>query len=219
MSSLDIRITESLSNKVGIVFGSSQGIGKAIMDYAKEHNLKVYGFSKSQGCDVSNPRDVVKALNFVYEKEARIDYIIVTAGILIRKPLFSQSYGEILNQINTNYLGSIVVAKEAFPFLKESQGHLVLFTSSSYTRGRSLYTIYSSTKAAIVNFAQGLAEEWESYGIKVNTICPERTATPMRFRNFGNEPLDTLLSPDKVAYETLKVVASDITGQVVEVKR
>ena len=39
-------------------------------------------------------------------------------------------------------------------------GSLLLFTSSSYTRGRSGYSLYSSAKAAIVNLTQALADEW-----------------------------------------------------------
>ena len=74
---------------------------------------------------------------------------------------------------------------------------LLNFTSSSYTRGRSYYALYSSSKAAIVNFTQAIAEEWTSDNIKVNCINPERTATPMRTSNFGVEPRDLLLDPQR----------------------
>ena len=66
-------------------------------------------------------------------------------------------------------------------------------SSSSYTRGRMNYSIYSSTKCATVNFVQALAEEWGGLGVRVNCVNPERTKTPMRTKNFGIEPEDTLL--------------------------
>ena len=95
----------------------------------------------------------------------------------------------------------------------------MLFTSSSYTRGRAFYSIYSSTKAAIVNFVQAVAQEWEPAGIAVNCINPERTKTPMRVQNFGVEPDDTLLRSEDVAAATVRSLLSDYTGQVIDVKR
>ena len=208
-----------LKGKVGIVFGGSSGIGKAIVDLAKSFGIKIYGFSRKNGVDISNLENIEKVLREIYHREGKIDFIIVTAAVLRKKPLFQFSIEEIEEQIKINYLGSIFVAKASFPYLKKSKGHLILFSSSSYTRGRAFYSIYSSSKSAIVNLTQALAEEWEPYGIKVNVICPERTATPMRFKNFGKEPPESLLKPEQVALETLKVILTDITGQIVEVKK
>ena len=116
-------------------------------------------------------------------------------------------------------MGTVHVAIESFPYLKETRGKLIFFTSSSYTRGRAFYSIYSSTKAAIVNFVQAISQEWEGFGISVNCINPERTKTPMRIHNFGIEPDNTLLSAKQVAEATLSTLASDYTGQVIDVKR
>ncbi len=207
-----------LRGKVGVIFGSSRGIGKSLFQLLKEFDVKVYGFSRRNRCDVKDPKDVRDALESVYQREGAIDFVVLTAAVLRKKPLFSMTYEEVIDQVHTNYVGAINVAKESFDYLKESRGHLVFFSSSSYSRGRGFYSIYSSTKAAIVNLVQALAEEWMDFGIKVNAISPERTATPMRFENFGKEPSESLLSPEEVAFETLKVLTLDITGQVVEVK-
>ena len=110
------------------------------------------------------------------------------------------------------------VAIAAYPYLKESKGQLLLYTSSSYTRGRAFYSIYSSTKAAVVNFMQAIAQEWDQDEIRVNVINPERTKTPMRVKNFGIEPDNTLLSAIEVAETSLRTLISDFTGQVVDVK-
>ena len=128
-------------------------------------------------------------------------------------------YQTIINAVQTNYMGTVNVALEAYPYLKQTQGKLVFFTSSSNTRGRAFYSIYTSTKAAIVNFVQAVAQEWDGDGIKINCINPERTKTPMRQKNFGIEPDDTLLMPEKVAEATLHTLASDSQGQVVDVRR
>jgi 2-C-methyl-D-erythritol 4-phosphate cytidylyltransferase len=118
-----------------------------------------------------------------------------------------------------NYIGPVNVARAAHPYLAASQGHLLLFTSSSYTRGRENYALYSSSKAAVVNLTQALSEEWAPQGIKVNVVNPERTLTPMRVQAFGEEEPRSLLSADQVARTSLDVLASDMTGFVVDVRR
>lgn len=206
-----------LKDKVIVVFGGSYGIGKDICNIAKENGAIVYSFSRSTDVDISIREKVSKALKEVYNKEGKINYVINTAAILQIQSLKNMSYDDIMTGLNVNYLGAIIVAKESYPYLKETKGALLLYTSSSYTRGRGLYSIYSSTKAAIVNLIQALSEEWEH--VRINCINPERTLTPMRVKNFGNEPEGTLLDSIKVAKVSLSVVLSEKTGQIIDVKR
>ena len=70
-----------------------------------------------------------------------------------------------------------------------------------------------------MNFVQAIAQEWDMDGIRVNCINPERTKTPMRLKNFGTEPDDTLLTAQEVAEATVKTLLSDYTGQVIDVRR
>mgnify|MGYP001776572985 FL=1 len=186
----------------------------------RERNCKVYSFSRSaNGVDVGLRETVAAALQTVYQQEQRIDFVINTAGVLNKEPLIQTDYDTITQAVQTNYMGTVHVALESFPYLKETEGQLIFFTSSSYTRGRAFYSIYSSTKAAIVNFVQAIAQEWEVHHIRVNCINPERTHTPMRTKNFGIEPSDTLLSAETVALATVNTLQSDITGQIIDVKR
>ncbi|MFR2873110.1 MAG: SDR family NAD(P)-dependent oxidoreductase [Veillonella atypica] len=54
--------------------------------------------------------------------------------------------------IDINYKGMINVSMVAFSYLQKSKGSLLHFTSSSYTRGRANYALYSSTKADYCEF-------------------------------------------------------------------
>lgn len=209
----------ALKDKVIVVYGASSGIGADILRIALENSAKAYGFSRRlNNTDVSKAETIRLSLENVFKKEGRIDYIINTASILHKLPLDNISYEEIDNAIDINYKGMVNVAKESYKYLQESKGALMLFTSSSYTRGRMNYSIYSSTKCATVNFVQALSEEWINKGIRVQCINPERTKTPMRLKNFGVEDDSTLLKSEIVAKVSLKVLLSDITGQVVDVK-
>lgn len=216
----NILSSKYFEHKIAVVFGGSYGIGSEIVRLLKKYGAHVYAYARSSThTDVGNRSQVSQALADVYAQEKRIDFVINTAGLLNKEPLITTDYQTILNAVQTNYMGTVHVAIEAFPYLKQSKGKLIFFTSSSYTRGRAFYSIYSSTKAAIVNFVQAIAQEWDDYGISVNCINPERTKTPMRIQNFGIEPDNTLLTAEKVAEETLKALASDYTGQVIDVKR
>lgn len=211
---------EGLNGKVLVVFGGSYGIGADVARIAKEHNAKVYCFSRSMnGVDVSNIEQVQTALKQVYEAEGAIHYVVNTAGILVKEALATMEYKRIQNSVNVNVLGIINVAKAAYPYLCQTQGALLAYTSSSYTRGRMMYSIYSATKAAVVNLVQALAEEWSNDKIRVNCINPERTKTPMRVSNFGNEPEDTLLKSEEVAVASLNTLVANCTGEVIDVKR
>ncbi len=217
----DMAADESeLRGKTVVIFGGSYGIGAETATLLQQKGAIVHCFSRSlTHTDVGNRGDVQKALKSVMGQRGHIDFVIVTAGILHKEPLISTAYENIEQAVNTNYFGTVNVAIESFPYLKETKGMLLFFTSSSYTMGRAFYSIYSSTKAAIVNFVQAIAQEWESFGIRINCINPERTKTPMRVRNFGNEPEDTLLAASEVASATVQTLISDYTGQVIDVKR
>ncbi len=207
------------AEKTMVVFGGNSGIGKQIVDMATENGAKVYSFSRSTtGTDIANADDVKLALKQVEQQTGAIDYVVNASAILSKEPLISMNRESIRELIDTNYYGMINVAVESFNYLKKTGGQLLFYTSSSYTRGRAFYSIYSSTKAAVVNFMQAISQEWENYGIRVNVINPERTNTPMRVKNFGIEPENTLLSTKEVAEVSLNTLLADFTGQVIDVK-
>ena len=210
---------DKLKDKVLVVFGGHSGIGECLIKLANEHGAKTYAFSRQNGIDITNYEDIVKSLAEVESQAGHIDYVVNTAGVLNIGKLLDRGLTDIQNEIMINYMGSVYVCRAAIPYLSKTNGKILLFTSSSYTRGRALYSTYSSTKAATVNLVQALAEELDSDGIQINCISPERTATPMRFNAFGKEPEGSLLDPNIVANACVDTLLSDITGQVIDVKR
>ncbi len=211
---------EQLKDKVLVVFGGNNGIGAAVADIAEKYGATTFRESRSlSNTDICNVQDVKKALKNAFDKCGKIDYVVNSAAILDKQPLAQMEYDNISQSLNTNIKGAIIIAKESYPYLKKSKGQLLNYTSSSYTRGRSFYSIYSATKTAIVNLTQALAEEWEKDDICVNCINPERTKTPMRERNFGIEPENSLLKAETVAITSINALLSRSTGQLFYVKR
>ena len=211
---------ELLAGRTLVVFGGSYGIGADLADLARELGAHAYALGRSTtGTHVEDPEEVEAALARAYAETGRIDYVVNTAGVLRIGRLAETSQQTIEESLRVNYLAPVQLARAAHPYLARTGGQLLLYTSSSYTRGRAEYSLYSSAKAAIVNLTQALADEWAGDGVRVNCVNPERTATPMRTAAFGAEPAGSLLSSEQVARTSLDVLLSDLTGQVIDVRR
>jgi len=210
----------ALQGKTMVVFGGSYGIGADIAELARRHGAAVFVFSRSStDTHVERRADVAAAARQVVEKTGRVDFVVNTAGVLPRGELLETSEETIYAATEINYLAPVFIAQEFHPHLKATGGSLLLFTSSSYTRGRSGYSLYSSAKAAVVNLTQALADEWAADLVRVNCINPERTATPMRTQAFGPEPVGSLLESMTVAQSSLDVLIADQTGHVVDLRK
>lgn len=216
----DAEYRELLAGKTMVVFGGSYGIGADIAQLAEQYGATVRTFSRSStGTHVEKRADIAEAARTVLAETGRVDFVVNTAGVLPRGSLLETSEETIYAATEINYLAPVFIAQEFYPHLQETQGSLLLFTSSSYTRGRGGYSLYSSAKAAVVNLTQALADEWAGDGVRVNCVNPERTATPMRTKAFGEEPSGSLLDSMSVARASLDVLLAPQTGHVIDVRK
>ena len=207
----------ALKGKTMLVIGGTSGIGASLGELARAYGAEVVVAGRSTGTDVGDARSVSKCLETVIAEHGRIDIIANTAAVLQRQPLSTMSIDDINLSIDTNIRGVINIARLSYDHLRRSHGHLLLFASSSYTYGRAFYSTYSASKAAVVNFAQALAEEWSDDDIKVNCVCPGRSRTPMRVKAFGAEPPETLLDPIEVARKVLGILVGQTTGLIFDI--
>ncbi|MCY0940836.1 bifunctional cytidylyltransferase/SDR family oxidoreductase [Streptomyces antarcticus] len=216
----DAAYREQLAGKTVLVFGGSYGIGADIARIAEGFGARVFALGRSTtGTHVENLDHVEEALARAYTETGRIDYVVNTAGVLRVGRLDETDNETIREALEVNYLAPVNIARASYKYLSETGGQLLLFTSSSYTRGRAEYSLYSSTKAAMVNLTQALADEWAGDRIRVNCVNPERTATPMRTKAFGQEPSGSLLTSESVALSSLDVLLSEMTGHVIDVRK
>ena len=211
------RTLAKLKNKVLVIVGGTSGIGAGMAEIAKAYQAKVIVLSRRTGTDVTQIDSLYEKFKAIRSEYGYIDYVVNAAAILVKQPLTLMNYTDVIDAIKINYIGAVHVAITAYQYLKETHGHLLNFTSSSYTYGRAYYSLYSSAKAAVVNLTQALAEEWHTQFIRVNCINPERTDTPMRRRAFGIEPPESLLCAKDVALFSLGVLLNESTGQILDI--
>src|SRR5690606_12741401 len=135
-----------LPGKTLVVFGGSYGIGQDIARMAEGYGATVYALGRSTtGTHVENPEEVDDALSKAYAETGRIDFVVNTAGVLRIGKLAETDNATIEEALKVNYLAPVQIARSAYKYLAESKGQLLLYTSSSYTRGRAEYSLYSST--------------------------------------------------------------------------
>ncbi len=211
--------TRSFAGARLLVIGGTSGIGRAIAEEAERQGARAEVDGVSLGLDVRDHGAVERRIAAAAARLGGLDHVVCTAGVLRIGPLAEASAEELAEVVDVNLTGSLNVARAAYPYLREARGSLTVFTSSSFTRGRASYVAYSASKAALVNMTQGLSDEWADDGIRVNAISPERTDTPMRRRAFPDESPEGLLGAEAVALATLRLIGSDLTGQVLDVRR
>jgi ribitol-5-phosphate 2-dehydrogenase (NADP+) / D-ribitol-5-phosphate cytidylyltransferase len=215
----DLTVAHGLEGARILIIGGTRGLGLAIAEEAGRLGARVEVGGRSVGLDVRSYPMLASSVDAAATRLSGIDHVIVTAGTLRVGPLIELRPEELAEVVNVNLTGSLNVARAVYGHLAATGGSLTLFTSSSFTYGRANYVAYSSSKAGVVNLAQGLADEWHDVGIRVNAVSPERANTEMRRRAFPNESTTELVSPLEVAAATLRLVQSDLTGQVLDIRR
>lgn len=217
MSKPDVILQEeTLEGKVFAITGGSGGIGSCLSSLLKEKGATTLELSRSSGyeVDLTCETSTQNTFNEIYKKYGEIDGLINSIGYLKVQNLDSLTSSEIKRLIECNFTGFVYACK--YCRIKEN-GHIINLSSSSYTRGRKSYAIYSGMKAAIVNFTQGLALERPK--LYINSIIPKRTDTEMRRENFQDEEKASLLTPKKVAECILHTLLSkNLTGMTIEIK-
>ncbi len=219
LSPVEPTAASSLGGSRILVVGGTNGIGRAIADGALAAGARVEVDGRSLGLDIRDAGAVRTHVDAAADRLGGLDHVVVTAGVLRVGPVVATSAADLAEVIDVNLTGTLNVARAVHPHLRRTRGSLTVFASSSFTRGRPDYVAYSASKAAVVNLAQGLAEEWAADGIRVNAVSPERTDTPMRRRAFPGESTAGMLDSAEVATAALRLIASDLTGQVLDVRR
>jgi short-subunit dehydrogenase len=188
-----------LKNKKVLITGGSAGIGKSLIAELAGRGVKeiaVIGRRKEplealkseftsvdfltiQG-NVSVRDDLDKAITTINEKWGELDILINNAGVVSAGLITELSDEDIINQININVTGLILLTKKSLPLLKKSKEGAIINVSSGYGYiAMPFYSVYAATKAAVGQFSDAMRRELHQYPIHVMTVYPSATDTAM----------------------------------------
>lgn len=213
----DVDSPEKFFGKTFVITGGTGGIGKEICKLLQHYGATAIPISTTSQykANLQSAKEAKRVFHQIYKKYGLIDGLINSIGYLKKSHLADLSVEEIQKGVAINFCSVIYSCK--FAQIKTG-GHIINLASSAYFRGRRECSIYSGSKAAIVNFTQALAEEIPD--LFINAVIPQRTNTSLRKKNFPTDDPAGLLSPEQVASSTLKVLLQKKdTGTVIEIKK
>ncbi|ERT19063.2 short-chain dehydrogenase [Pseudomonas putida SJ3] len=115
-----------------------------------------------------------------------LDALVANAGIASPGAICSLSFKDWDDMFAVNLRGAWLLAKAAYPHLRESRGSACFTSSMSGQLPHAGSGAYSPTKAALTMLAQTLALEWAPDGIRVNVVSPGMTHTPMSEKMYAD---------------------------------
>ena len=179
-------------SKVILITGASSGIGLVTAVYLANKNYKVYGTARRLDemtpiinaggnafkLDITKEEDIINGVNYVIEKEGRIDVLWNNAGFGLWGAVEDISIERAKNQFDVNLFGLARITQEVLPFMRERKEGIIINTSSV---GGRIYTPlgawYHSTKHALEGLSDCLAYELKKFGIKVCLLQPGMIVT------------------------------------------
>lgn len=134
--------------------------------------------------DVTREKEVATVAEALMLRHRRLDAVVHLAGRAGRGPLCEMSAEAWRSDVEVNLTSAFLVARAAYPLLREARGSLVLMASTNALNGGSALSgpAYAAAKAGIVNLSRYLAKEWADDGIRVNCVAPGPVDTPMLAR-------------------------------------
>src|SRR3989344_2766776 len=188
-----------LNEKVILITGGSEGLGKAIAKQLAaanqviicardEERLKITAKeigSDSYVCDVTQNDQIENMVRNVMDKYQRIDILINNAGIWVQGELDTNKPDEIQRLMEVNSLGTMFFSKAVIPIMKKQKsGSIVNIISQAGFYGKAERSVYQASKWAINGFTKSLEMELSKYGIKVMGLYPGMMKTHI-FENAG----------------------------------
>lgn len=176
-------------SKVVLITGASSGIGKSVATFLQDKGYKVYGTSRNPknikdftfeliALDVLKLDTINNAINYIIQKEGRLDVLVNNAGMGITGPVEDTPTEEMRAVFNTNLFGAIDVIKVVLPQMRsQKSGIIINVTSIAGYMGLPFRGLYSASKGALETVTEAVSMEVQNFGIKVVNIAPGDFAT------------------------------------------
>jgi NAD(P)-dependent dehydrogenase (short-subunit alcohol dehydrogenase family) len=189
-----------LSGRVAAIVGAGSGIGEAVAVGCAAHGAQVVcldldeerarsvagriaraGGAAEAGCvDVRDAASVGAAFDGIRNAHGRLDIVVATPGVNVRKPILAYADEEFDRVVTVNLKGSFHVLQAAGRIMVPArQGSIILFASIRARVVEPGQSAYAATKAGIVQLVRTAAAEFGPAGVRVNAVAPGIVRTPL----------------------------------------
>lgn len=194
-----------VEGKVAIVSGTGPNIGQEIArtlasegarvvcaDLREEYAKQTAAAIRDEGGDavacqvnIVQADQVQKMVDYAMEFFGGIDILVNNAAVTVRKGTLDISLEEWSKSIDVNLTGTFNCCQRVGRAMveRETRGSIVNIASTSGHRGRPNAVGYTTSKGGVLNMTRSMAVDLAPYGIRVNSVSPTRTGTPVGVAN------------------------------------
>jgi len=194
---MDYRKLFNLDGRVAVVIGAGSGIGQSaakglaahgafvvcadVQQEAAEKTVReISGGATATPVDITQTESVAELFRAVADDHQRLDIVVTTPGVNVRKPIADYQDAEFDRVIELNLKGTFRVLREAGRIMSQrGGGSIIAFSSIRSQVVEPGQGVYAATKAGIVQMVRALAAELGSSGVRVNAIAPGVVETPL----------------------------------------
>jgi pyridoxal 4-dehydrogenase len=166
-----------LDNRVAIVTGAAQGIGKAVADKLADEGASVVGADLQDGVamqvDISREEDVKGMVADTVAEHGKLDVLVNVAAIVPFTPWDEVDFAEWRRVMSVNLDGTFLTNYYAQKAMRENgYGRIVNVASNVILAGTPNLAHYVASKGGVWAFTRALARELGPHGITVNSVAP-----------------------------------------------
>lgn len=204
-----------LTDKVALITGASEGIGRDIAIGLAEAGADIIICSRREeklsevkeiagetgrrvqtyAVDIQNVSEIAGLKAFIKTETGKVDILINNAGYAVTKPAWDVSENDWDTMVDTGFKGLFFCCQAVGSIMREQGYGKIINLGSTFSKsivpGRS---VYGGIKAGIDHLTEALAMEWAPHGIRVNTLAPTAVNTPSRQVTLQGPILEKVLS-------------------------
>jgi short-subunit dehydrogenase len=201
-----------------LITGAGSGIGEAVARTLRDRGDRLLLLSRSQEraaqlaadfpdaetivADLADPAGLEQVLTRA-ELPDRLDSLLHVAGAVELSAVSALPVGQLREQLDVNLVAPAVLTRACLPALRRAQGTVVFVNSTSGLRANPAWSAYAASKFGLRGFADALRAEEAENGVRVTSVFPSRTATPMQEKVHDQEGKDydasEWITPETVA--------------------
>lgn len=232
-------MSEGLKGQGAVITGAGSGIGRALalalagqgvnvqlVGRRAETVAETAALARAAGveaqphaADLSNDADLAQLCRTLAAL-SRLDVLIHSAGVFAMGKIESAPVAELDEHYRVNVRAPYVLTQAMLPQLKTSGGQVVFVNSTAGLNARAQVGAYAASKHALKALADSLREEVNAEGVRVLSVYPGRTASPMQARVHAREGRpyspERLMQPEDVAAVIVNALVLPRTAEVTD---